>query len=265
MFGYIVLSSRASKEDKETYRECYCGLCHVLGKKYGRAGMMSLSYDMTFLALLLSDISSDEKTIAAERCAVHPVKKHRYFTTEAMNYSADMQILLSYYSSLDSIKDDGKGKRKAESLAPFIPSLEEKYPRAASVLKTNLEKIDGYEKRNEKDPEKTSLLFGGILGEVFTPDENAFFSSDLYLLGVSIGKFIYLLDGWDDRERDRKKGAYNPFDEKTGEEEIRSLLMDAAASASASASRLPISEYTSIIDDILYRGMWTRFERGRKR
>ena len=73
MFGYIVLSSSAPKEDRKTYREAYCGLCHTLKNKYGKAGMLSLSYDMTFLSLLLSDIEDSPKIEGKERCLVHPI------------------------------------------------------------------------------------------------------------------------------------------------------------------------------------------------
>ena len=36
----------------DCYQAYYCGLCQSLGRKYGTAARMALSYDMTFAALL---------------------------------------------------------------------------------------------------------------------------------------------------------------------------------------------------------------------
>lgn len=38
----------------DCYQAYYCGLCQSLGRKYGTAARMALSYDMTFAALLLT-------------------------------------------------------------------------------------------------------------------------------------------------------------------------------------------------------------------
>ncbi len=260
MFGYIVLSAKADREDKKTYRECYCGLCHILKEKYGRTGMLSLSYDMTFFSLLLSDLEGDERTEGEERCPVHPLSKHRFFTTRSMDYTSDMQILLSYYSLLDSIHDENRGRKRAESAGKFIPSIEEKYPRQVKAVKENLAVISSYEKEKRKDPSALSLAFGNLLGEIFVYDEKSFFKDDLFLLGCSLGKFIYLLDAWDDREKDRKKGLYNPYDEGITQDKVNDMLLDAASGAAESYRRLPLDEYTSIMDNILYSGMWTKFK-----
>lgn len=264
MFGYIVLSNKAEKEDKRVYRECYCGLCHTLKEKYGRTGMLSLSYDMTFLSLLLSDLSSQEKTEGIERCPVHPLKKHNYFVTPVMDYTSDMQMLLSYYSLLDSIHDENKGVKREKSYLEFIPAIEKKYPRQTKAVKENLGVISSYEEKNIKGVEKPALAFGNLLGEIFVYDEKSFFKEDLFLLGCSLGKFIYILDAWDDRDRDMKKGLYNPFDDSVTYTSVKDMLLDAASSASDCYNRLPLDEYTSIMDNIIYSGMWTKFNNRKK-
>ncbi len=264
MFGYIVLSSSASKEDKELYRKAYCGLCHTLKEKYGKDGMMALSYDMTFLTLLLSDLESCERKGGTERCPVHPIFRHEYFTTDIMDYTSDMQILLTYYSLLDSIHDEGKGEKRELRYRPFIADIEKKYPRQTKAVKENLASIAEYEKRNEKNAEKTALLFGNLLGEIFVHDEADFFRNDLFLLGCNIGKFIYLLDAWDDRKKDSRKGQYNPYNSDVTYESVKNMLLDAAAGAGDSYKRLPLDDYTSITDSIIYSGMWTKFRKDRK-
>lgn len=267
MFGYIVLSgNNASTEDKKTYKEFYCGLCHVLNEHYGKTGTSTLSYDMTFLSILLSDLEDSPKEHGTERCTVHPLKAHSYVTTPIMEYTADMQMLLSYYSFLDHAEDkDGKGARShLEKLQPYISKLEEKYPRQSTKLKENLKALAEEEKNGRKDINFNALLFGEILGEIFCRDEGSFFASSLWTLGCSLGRFIYILDAWDDREKDNRKHVYNPFTEATTEEEARALLLDAAASASIAFEQLALDEYVPILNNIIYSGMWSRFKGEKK-
>lgn len=264
MFGYIVLSSNAEKETKEIYRSAYCGLCHVLKEKYGKEGMMALSYDMTFLTLLLGDLLSEEKSEGRERCPVHMLREHSYFTLPVMDYTSDMQILLTYYSLLDSIHDEGKGKKREKAYAPLIPLIEKKYPRQSEAVKTNLRLIDEEERKSSRDKEKLALLFGRLLGQVFVYDEKSFFKDDLFLLGCSLGKFIYILDAWDDRKKDKRNNSFNPLDDDITEDEVKNILLESAADASMSYTKLPLDEYTPILDNIIYSGMWTKFNRSRK-
>lgn len=260
MFGYVVLSQNATKEEKNKYRECYCGLCHVLKEKYGKIGMLSLSYDMTFLTLILSDIASSQVEIGKERCVVHPLTTHDYFTSPEMDYTSDMQLLLSYYSLLDKIKDENKGEKKKKSFEPFIEKLKEKYPRQARVMEEKLKEISDLEKTSSKDLDRLSLLFGELLGEVFRYDENSFFSSLLYLLGCNLGKFIYILDAWDDKEKDKRNNQFNPLDDSFDYDKVKEKLMDAASEAALAYEKLPLDEYNEITDNIIYSGMWSKFK-----
>ena len=53
MFGYIrPQKGELLVREFEQYRGVYCGLCKQLGKSYGFAARMTLSYDCTFLGLL---------------------------------------------------------------------------------------------------------------------------------------------------------------------------------------------------------------------
>ena len=79
MFGYVVINRKElSKEELNKYKSYYCGLCNGLEEKYGKKGMSLLSYDMTFLYLLLSDLYNTNDKENEKRCAVHPIGKHKY-------------------------------------------------------------------------------------------------------------------------------------------------------------------------------------------
>ena len=258
MFGYIVLSSDAPKEDRKTYREAYCGLCHTLKNKYGKTGMLSLSYDMTFLSLLLSDIEDAPRIEGKERCFVHPIVEHKFFTTSVMDYTAPMQILLSHYALLDYNSDEKKEKKNR--FLPFLSDIERDYKRQSDALKENLALIWGNEKKGEKDAYNNSLLFGEALGEIFVKDEQSHFAPDLRKMGCGMGRFIYLIDAWDDKKKDEKNNRYNPLPSDITENEIKTMLIDAAACATSAMEHMPLDDYVPLFENILYHGMWSRFK-----
>ena len=57
MFGYVTVNKPEIKfKDFDMYRSFYCGLCRELRERYGIPGQVSLTYDMTFVVLLLSGL-----------------------------------------------------------------------------------------------------------------------------------------------------------------------------------------------------------------
>ena len=97
MFGYIVVHKPELKvREYETYRACYCGLCHSLKKRHGRLGQMTLSFDMTFLALLLTGLYEPQTTSGCGRCLAHPMQRHHYRENPYFDYAADMNVMLTY-------------------------------------------------------------------------------------------------------------------------------------------------------------------------
>ena len=57
MFGYIAINKAEMKfKDYDVYQAYYCGLCRRLKECYGKRGQLTLSYDMTFLIVLLTGL-----------------------------------------------------------------------------------------------------------------------------------------------------------------------------------------------------------------
>ena len=109
MFGYIVMNKPEIKmKDFDLYRSFYCGLCRELREKYGISGQITLSYDMTFVILLLSGLYEPKTYKGTTRCILHPVRKQPVRKSEVTEYCADMNVLLTYYKCLDDWKDDRK-------------------------------------------------------------------------------------------------------------------------------------------------------------
>jgi hypothetical protein len=107
MFGYVVANVDAlTPEEKSIYREYYCGLCHELGLRHASISRITLTYDMTFLILILSSLYNMDGKRNTGRCIPHPIKEHGYVVNDITAYAADMNMALVYYNKLDDWEDD---------------------------------------------------------------------------------------------------------------------------------------------------------------
>lgn len=76
MFGYVVVNKPELKiKEFNIYKGYYCGLCRSLKKRYGLMGQLTLTYDMTFLSMLLTALYEPEIFDEMHRCIAHPTKK----------------------------------------------------------------------------------------------------------------------------------------------------------------------------------------------
>ena len=97
MFGYITINKPELRiREYETYHAWYCGLCRVLKDGYGRKGQLTLTYDMTFLVVLLSGLYEPKTEQGVARCVAHPTTKHGYLVNDISAYAADMNVLMAY-------------------------------------------------------------------------------------------------------------------------------------------------------------------------
>ena len=107
MFGYVTADTKGlAEEDLKIYKSYYCGLCRELKSRHGSLSRMALTYDMTFLIILLSSLYETQNISGEERCFVHPSKKHSYITNDFTEYAADMTVLLTRNKFLDDWNDD---------------------------------------------------------------------------------------------------------------------------------------------------------------
>ena len=81
--------------------------------------------------------------------------------------------------------------------------------------------------------------------------------------GFFLGKFIYLMDAYEDIEEDLKQNRYNPLAELYGqesfEENCQQILKMMMAETSRVFEQLPIVEEVEILRNILYAGVWSRY------
>lgn len=266
MFGYITVNKKELKiKEWERYHAYYCGLCHSLKEVAGAKARMTVSYDMTFLAMLLDDLYDCEKKEGKRRCPVHPAKQQEYVMSEASLYAAKMNLLLCYDNLLDDWKDEKNPA--AFTGAMLIRGAREKiakeYPRQTRAVEQYIEKLHACEERKEPNLDVAAGLTGEMLGELFCMKEDEW-RDELYQTGFYLGKFIYLMDAFEDMEKDAKKGNYNPFLLCRGAVQNRDLAEESlnmmAAKTAEYFERLPLVENVEILRNILYAGIWAKYE-----
>ena len=265
MFGYIITNKDELKiKDYNLYRSFYCGLCQELKNDYGFTGQLSLSYDMTFLILLLTGLYEESPTQSTCKCIAHPFEKHPISSNSFTAYAADMNLLLTFYKCLDDWTDEKKKSSLlySRALQRKIRQITKHYPKKARIIEENLKAITECEKRKENDLDLVAGYFGTIMAAIFSCRDDEW-TETLQEMGFFFGKFIYLMDAYEDLEADRKKGNYNPFlplSEKPDFEEMAyRILTMMMAECCRAFERLPILSYTDILRNILYSGVWTRY------
>jgi len=261
MFGYVVANIDAlSAQDKARYQAVYCGLCHALGRGFGTAGRLTLTYDMTFLILLLSAL--DRTELAEEksfRCPLHPLQKRTAFTNRHTAYAADMNLLLAYHQQLDDWQDEGSrgALLKARALGRRAQALDTRYPRQVAAIHRGLAALKEMEDNYETNPDLPAAAIGDILGEVFVRDDHPL-AEALYAFGNRLGRFIYLMDAAVDLKDDLNKERYNPLITVPTQRHLP-LLELLMADCVHTFSELPILRDRELMENILYSGVWTRF------
>ncbi|MCR4896745.1 MAG: DUF5685 family protein [Lachnospiraceae bacterium] len=266
MFGYVNINKPEMKiRDYETYRSYYCGLCTALKKSCGLAGQMSLSYDMTFLYILLTDLYEPETKVVQRHCLAHPFSSHPARINEIADYVADMNVLLTYYKCMDDWRDERKLLRLiyGKDLRRCSRKQRRKYREKIRIMRGLLEDIWTKEKENCQDPDEMAGLFGQIMSEVFAYRKDEW-EDELQRIGYNLGKFTYLVDAYEDIYDDVKKGYYNPLKERLEdpgfEADARTTLTLIMADCCKDFEILPLVEEVDILRNILYSGIWCRFE-----
>lgn len=266
MFGYVIVNKDELKiKDFNKYRSFYCGLCQQLRKKYGLTGQLSLSYDMTFLILLLTGLYEEETITDSCKCIAHPFEKHPTSMNSFTDYGADMNLLLTWYKCEDDWADEKKYTRHAYGnlLKKKVRLLKEKYPEKAVLLQENFDAIHAYESSGQNEIDVIAGYFGKIMAGLFVYKEDEW-AETLGTMGFFLGKFIYLLDAYEDLEKDFEKGNYNPFlDSKDSPDlspMVQQILTMMMAECCKAFERLPILNHIDLLRNILYSGVWSRYE-----
>lgn len=272
MFGYITIDKPEMKiRDYYQYKGYYCGLCHELREMYGIRGQMTLTYDMTFVIILLNSLYEEKSTLRTRRCPAHPLKKIPVLQNSITRYGADMNILLTYYHFVDDWQDEKslQGLAGVHLLHKKAKEVEKTYPRQATVFLHQLKALRVLEIKQSQDVDAAAGCFGHLMEEllVFRQDE---WEEKLRRMGFYLGKFIYLLDAFEDFSKDTKKGLYNPLKglwEQSGRQREKfsdmcgQMLEMMISECSSAFEQLPCLQEADILRNILYSGVWVKYRK----
>lgn len=265
MFGYVMINRETlSEAERKRFSAYYCGLCRALGNRYGTTGRLALSFDMAFLAILLSSLYEPETQARSGRCIVHPNKRHDYLENAFIDYAADMTIALAYHKALDDWSDEKRlsGKSQARLLRARYKRIEGLYPRQLAAIEQSLAALTKLEAERCTAIDPPANAFGALLGEMFVYRRDMW-SDTLRQVGSALGRFIYLMDAYDDLEADLKKGRYNPLvamrDQEDFEERCRAYLTLLLGEGTVAFEQLPLVEDLTVLRNILYSGVWTKY------
>ena len=270
MFGFVSASlEELSEEQKNRYQAVYCGICRAIRREDGQLCRLALSYDMAFLALLLTSLYEPEETTGRSRCIAHPGKRRPWTDNAYIRYAARMNVALACFKSRDDWEDEGKysAKLMAQVFGKNEETIAAEYPRQCAAIADCIRQLSQLEKTLCPNPDEPANCFGALMSELLVCREDRW-ADDLRQMGFYLGRFIYLADAAIDYRRDVKKGSYNPFAAMGGGEDFdqwEQYLVLAMAGCTDAYERLPLVEDKGILDNILYSGIWLSYRRMRQR
>ncbi len=272
MFGYVrPCRDELKVKEYNSYRAMYCGLCHSLSSRYGFITRFILNYDFSFLALTLSAATCENCTVCKKRCIASPFQKKSFYKeNDALAFSADANVILTYWKCIDSILDEGFWKSLiyriiALCLRPAYKKAKRLRPEFEKACSDGLNSLRKIEEDMTESIDIAADAFARIVQQVgeFAADERI--SRPLKVMFYHIGRWIYIVDAWDDIEDDLIKKNYNPIvlrygsDGTLDREKIRDViettLENSCATAASAAQLLTFNENDEIIKNVLYLGL----------
>lgn len=194
-------------------------------------------------------------------------KKKPHIENEFTRYAAAMNILLTYGKLDDNVRDRGSLLDKMGRMMyknSYKKALED-YPEKAAIIQSCLEQLYKIEEENSQNIDLTSNTFGEIMREVFKYRDDEY-SDRLGDIGFNIGKYIYIIDAFEDLDKDLKNDEYNPFkvymnDRDELRKKVERNLMMCLSGVEYAINGLGITVNKRIIDNIIYSGVYLRFKK----
>lgn len=280
MFGYILPEKPELKiREYELFKAYYCGVCKSMGRRYGQIPRFTLTYDSAFLALLLSSVSGEEARSERENCIAHPFSKRNIIKeSKLIDYAADMNIILTYFKLLDDWKDE-RSVLSAMGMLPFkgiFKKLHRKYEMKCGIIKQRLKELSQLENAGCDSMDRASEPFARLMEEILDSpviSDEAQSSKILRWIGYNIGKWLYIIDAYDDIEKDARKKNYNPLlkqfryenqeisDFKKGIiDRVEFNLVYALSEITKAYELLQVQKNNGLVENIIYMGMLRKTE-----
>lgn len=261
MFGYIQPNKDELRfREYNEYRAYYCGLCKCIGHEFGEPMKIALSYDCTFIALLLTGLAGVENTRKC-RCLYKPLSRARMAAVddEYLRFAADMDIILAYCKLDDNWRDDKKPGAIAGKAVMKVAfnKAKERRPELYNAISEGIRELSELETANTPELDPPADAFARMMknAALAAPVENAQNKLALGHVLYHLGRWVYLIDAWEDREKDGKKGSYNPFLAAGADKERAEFLINHSLNEAIYAYELlDIKAHESLLDNIILDG-----------
>jgi hypothetical protein len=225
MFG-LMRAKRCglTAEQRNERRLHYCGTCKTLGGLYGQKTRALLNHDTVFLAEILTALFDEQsfgRALQSYNCLAKPKSPEEM--PLALQIAATANVVLAEFKIGDRIEDSknrawqvvgkffDKSFRKAEKqlkawdfpLAELKGLLQLQSKREAEKYTEKGEAILFY--LAEPTARATTLFFGHGAKLIGRED----LQSKMSALGAAFGEIVYLLDAFEDYEKDLRRGEFN--------------------------------------------------------
>ena len=267
MFGYITpLHCELKVKHQQLYKAFYCGLCRSIGTHYGQVSRSLLQYDCTFLAIVAASLGQDIIP-TPYRCPFKPLQKKRPIVPdcEALTFAAAVNVLLAWHKCRDNVRDDKSAAAFAaqKALNHARNKAARDFPMVDMLTQDAMDRLWALEQAKCANMDEVSHVFASFMRDLLTlcPEADEVTRPALGDLGYNLGRWIYLMDAWDDREKDKKKHAYNVFLlADTSCEDASHALHTSLYAACEAADKLPAGYCKELIDNILQLGCANKSE-----
>lgn len=270
MFGYVSADKNELKViELADYNACYCGLCRSISNRYGQAARATLNYDCAFASMLLCGLKG-EREAKPSRCGYKPFSKKRVIAEDSpsFQFGADIEIALAWYKLCDDWQDEKKAVAlfgKAGLYGAF-KKLKALSPQVAQTVERGIASLSKLEKANCTEIDAVANTFAKMMQDLakLAPLEDDKELKVFSHLMFSLGRWIYLMDAWEDREKDKKHGLYNPFcaSNKDSDKENAAYLLHSALNKAIDAyDLLELKTHKGVLDNIMYSGCVMRTEK----
>jgi hypothetical protein len=169
-------------------------------------------------------------------------------------------VLLAWHKTSDDLADERKFSAAASRavLRPAYKKAALNNPELAEALNESMAHLHEIETAKISSTDEPSDTFGQFLLAVIRfapalPDSERRACEWMF---YNIGKWVYLIDAWDDRDKDQKDGAYNPFllsGMERGDAEF--LLNITLAEAEKAYDLIAIDPPSGLIENIMRLGL----------
>ncbi len=277
MFGYVNPDKPELRmREYEVYRAYYCAVCKAIGRQVGQISRLALSYDLSFLALLLDALDPAPNRLLHQRCVAHPTRRHAIASsTPVIGYAADMNVLLAYENLRDKWTDERSIPGAAGSLALAMGARKaaRRWPGQVEAIRSQLVALADLEKAGCESSDEAAEPFAHIMEILFSCPliTNEAVRKGLGWLGYNLGRWIYLLDAFDDMGKDAEQGCYNPYLRQYGykgepmpafretvRERVSFSLLYSLSEADKALKVLDIRKNAEILDNVMEAGLIKR-------